>query len=408
MNNGDTLYGKVLKITEENTLFLKHAASTDLVEIEASAVDKLVMQQQVKKHPVAQPSQLALANGDVLPCSITNITAENVEISTWYGGKYSIPRTAVSSIRFGTTLPSQIFTTKDNRRLLKKNVGWQLKEGRYLSNIAANMHEQFKLPNDYLVRFKINWIKTPSFRINLSAPNTNIHEKNNRYQFQFNSQGFILTRVTRRRYERLAYIAKRPHNFRKQEVEVELRVSRTNGKVMLYVDGRLESTALDKSRKDKCVGNYIAIINEAHRTPLTISNFGVFSWDGRSSKSHVASPLNKASKDTLVDSKGRTFSGKLIGYTDTDNGKAIEFKIEHAEEPIKVPLKHAAILSIAGEKSVAFDEANASLFIGGGKLRLKGITLEEGVIKGSHPVLGDCTLQAKAFTYLELDESNKK
>ena len=95
MTNGDLLTGRFLGIDPKEGYQLQHPAARVPFFVSSASVYKLTLRDVPSLTARRQMLQVKLINGDEIPIQSAELDAEKIHVETWFGGKLSIPRTAV-------------------------------------------------------------------------------------------------------------------------------------------------------------------------------------------------------------------------------------------------------------------------------------------------------------------------
>src|SRR5690606_1773196 len=112
---------------------------------------------------------------------------------------------------------------------------------------AGRLSRDMELPEQYVIRFMLNWRNNPNLRVFFSDPLVSINQQADRYMLQFGVSGLEIKResTTGRRYTTIAALSRQPDQFPGNRMAVELRVDRRRGLIHLYLNGEYEGRHQD-------------------------------------------------------------------------------------------------------------------------------------------------------------------
>lgn len=402
LHNGDTLSGTIQSL-EKGLVILRSPLAYAPLEIKAESISKISFPEQAEGNPV-HTERLTLANNDVIPCKVLSMDKEQLHISTWYAGKFSIPRTNIRALQFGLSEEKTIFLGNDDPAQWSTRDGsWSFSGTSYTSNGTGTLARKLDLPENLRINFNLAWKETPNFSFRFCAENDSPTTKQDTYEFLFNSAGMQI-----RRYENakqpaapIANISIKPRSIASQSINVDLRVNRAEGLISLYIDTKLIGTWPDPFATSK--GEYIIFNNRTSRkTSCIISDIRVMSLNDGSLPRH-REKADIAQSDVLIDSEGEKMSGTLQSISAGEtNKRTVTFNVKHAANPLRVPDRRISTLLFAQpEDTPKFSKSTFTAMLdGGGQIQLENPKLVDGKLTSIHPILGPCIISPKALSHI--------
>ncbi|WP_435895067.1 hypothetical protein [Oceaniferula spumae] len=404
--NDDVLTGTIQSLDKDGATISSDVSAAPLA-VRASAIKRMTFPGEVQ-NTNSHSERIILANGDSLPCQVLSMDQNNLEISTWYAGKFTIPRKDIRSVRFGLSEERDIYTGNDAPSRWGTTEGlWSLSDGTYTSKGSGILARELKLPENVRFRFSLAWKDTPNFVFRFCAESDSANTKQDTYEFLFNSAGMQIRRYEgNQQYAPLANIELKPHEVSDRKINVDLRVNRSQGNVTLYLDGKKIDTWPDTFSTPK--GNYIIFSNRASRgTGCILSDIRVTDWNDGTPARHQAE-LARSKSDILMDSEGQKISGQITAITaDKADERTIQFDVKHSTKPLMVPDRRVSILYFAQpEEETKFPTATFTAHLSGfGTLQLDHPQLKDGKVSTRHAILGPCTLDPKAIASIAQSET---
>jgi len=407
--NGDILTGTITDLNKDGTS-IKSPVSASPLQVRASAIKQMTFPSK-EKTTKTHAEQITLANGDTIPCQVLSMDKEKVNISTWYAGKFSIPREQVSSLRFGLSQERTVYTGNDAPSKWDVSKGtWRLTDGTYSSKGSGVLARELELPENVRFSFDLAWQDTPNFIFRFCAATNAAQTKQKTYEFLFNSAGMQIRRIVEnKQYANLADIDLKPHEVKSRKISIDIRVNRTNGTIMLYIDGHKSATCTDSLATVD--GNFIIFNNRASQgSACMLSNIRVTDWnDGSPSRFHAKIADNNT--DVLIDSEGEKISGSIVSISAGEtNKRTIQLDVKHSTKPLMVPDRRISSLYFAKpENATPFSETTFTAHLSGfGSVQLDQPKLEDGKITAQHPILGQFTLDPTALASIAQSPKKKQ
>ncbi len=402
MSNGDTLTGTIQSL-DEGMVILRSPLAYAPLEIKAEAISRMAFSEEAGGNP-AHTERLTLSNNDVIPCKVLSMDEKQLHISTWYAGKFSIPRTNILALQFGLTQEKIVFAGKDDpSKWSKRDGSWSFSGTTYTASGTSTLAQKLDMPENVRINFDFAWKESPNFVFRFCAEKDSPTTKQDTYELLFNSAGMQI-----RRYENskqpsalIADIAIKPSSIADHKVNIDLRVNRTEGLVSLYVDNKLIGTWPDPFTTSK--GNHIVINNRTSRkTSCIISDIKVTGLNDGSLPRH-REKATIVQSDVLIDSEGEKISGSLTSISAGDiNKRTITLDVKHSTDPLRVPDRRISTLLFAqtGDAPVFPKSTFTAMLDGGGQIQLENPKLIDGKLTSIHPILGPCTLSPKVLSHI--------
>lgn len=396
------LEGTVTAIGEGGATRLESPLSPEPLALRAGTVKKVAFADSAAATSQGS-TRVKLKSGDVIPCELKALDADSLTVSTVFSNDLKIPRNALGSLELGIVSQNAIYAEPKDLEGWS-TTSWRFKDGAFVSGANGTLSRKFELPDQYILRFRLNWKGTPSLRVFFSDP---LEPKSNpidRYLFQFNSAGFNLKRQNSsgRTYVDLINLARRPDSFSDSKVDIEVRVDRTQSLIWLYLDGNLEGRFNDLAAAPKG-GGIVFESNAGNDSEQRISDFRVLSWDATGDRHRTEERGDKKS-DSLIDSEGDRYSGRLESLTlGADSEATLLFKSPLLEKVMSIPAKRVSTVFFA-EGPAPAEEKPATLLVklrDGGRIRADQCTFSGESLQVRHPLLGQLPMKRSSILSIE-------
>ncbi len=410
--NGDRLIGDILSMTP-NSLTLSCPLANAPLEIYPSAIRKITFPVP-SDLPNAHTQRLTLTNGDTFPCKILSLDNKELHITTWYAGNFTIPRQHIQALQFGISEEKTLFLASGQPNqwdVQKGKWSWSQKNSSFSCSGLGTLAQEVELPDNIQFSFTLAWRETPKCIFRFCAENSTPNKNQNTYELQFNSAGLRILRFTNdiKTPETITSIPLKPHNVKKESLDIKIQLNRKKGELTLYIDDIHLSTS--PIQHPKTEGKFIVFNNRTKaKKACTIKNFKITTLHDATA---MLPPNKDALKsDLLLDSEGEELSGEITSITTEGGKQTIHFS--HLKSPLHIPARRIAALLFATHKKQPLPTSTyVSTLRQHGSFHAQSITLDQNSLICEHPLLGKFTLDPKALQSLthqekEDDSSPKK
>lgn len=411
---GDSkITGELLAMDADGVVSMVTPYSNQPIQINSDKIAKIDFGKSDQKHDTPRQN-LTLINGDSFPVEILGLDQKNLQISSPLLGELAVPREIIDSLDIGMFArksiyngPKQISEWQNASDEMPK---WQIDNGILVTDGFGLIYQDMKLPENYSVRFKLNWENQPNFRFYFGDPMDYSGNSANRYYLQFARAGMEIKREStgKRRYSTIALIARPPQEFTTKELWIEVRVNRKGGRLDLYLNDQLEGRYADPY-PDIPSGTGIAFSAQSTaENKLWISEIEVSEWEDRGDR-HRSEDRGDGKEDAVIGRNGERFGGSLLSIAAGETAKIYRFKSNFQQEPIDLPESEVSTIYFAknpDQKSEKFDGLSL-LFQGRGSLQISKCVFNDNTIQVTHPLLGELKLNRFAVSRLERRSINK-
>ena len=412
LSNGNILEGEIVSIDNENTLKFKHPASSELIEIDSKKLQKLLFNVGDKSSTKNANSMLRFVNGDSIMADITAIDDNSISFTSPSTGSHTVARQQVTSIKFGDAITQTLYNFDNTKKPFNHNKGWLYKESKGHPTLkaqnSAQMWQSFDLTKEFILKFNLAWDSDaqPQLVLHLGATGKQILNTNSRYEVLMQSRSIAISQhINGRKFTIGSGRSELLRNNPKRQIQVEIRVSRTERKVVVYINGR---KVAQTNQKDKTIpipptGKFIGFQNYSSSNPISIKEMNLQTWDGLDTPDKVTS-IPASADDVVEIDNGDVFSGKLNSISKDSKG-ALQCNFSStlfASGSATYPLKNITSLLLKS-KAIEASKMKPSKLRSGGSVKLSEVVLEGGVIKAKHPILGELSFKKSAFTALKIN-----
>lgn len=416
LEGNERLSGKVRAIDPDGTVLLDTPLAPAAVALKGESIREVRFSESGAKLPRAG-YQVALVNGDVLPAEIEAVDDRNVTLRASVAGPLVIPRAMVASLRVGGSQPDVVFSGPEGlggwTRDRTSPQPWLFDKGALRALGSGTISRNLELPQNFIVRFKLEWGAVPNFKFYFAGPANSGDAAVDQYYLQFNSAGMEIKRESasgRHFPEMNARMSRLPDRFRDKRLEVEIQVNRDAGTLLLLLNGEQEGPFKDPLPKAPTGGRIVFQTLAEEGSDLGVSDIQVLAWDLKD-VSQLSKEHGDKTKDALKTISKESFSGTLVGTKPGPDGLIYVLKSAFQDEPVEVPEALVATIFLAvpvEEQAVAPPSPFSLRFVGGGSLRVGSCTFSENQVEVTHPLLGPLKLPRERITAFERVNANPK
>lgn len=353
--------------------------------------------------------QFRFSNGDEFFGNLVALSETDLEMETWFGGKFKTSRKALHSVRF---FPKGVATVYEGPTGLEgwtlgKNQNpesWKFSDGALVANAAGTLGRDLQLPDASSLEFDLAWNAPFSllFTFYTEAFEGFTHNTSS-YMFYINPGSVSLQRIVGNagsssmgRTETIMSM------LTKKSARMEFRGNKAENLLELLVDGKLVNQWKDTAGW-VAKGSGVLFYAQTDGSNLKISNLKVSEWDGNpGSEITTNAPL---SEDQILLVNRDKVSGKLIGLHE---GK---LKFTSAAGALEIPLQRVTQISLADARSDSNPtspwEIQAAV-TGGGKISFALEKWDGEKVFGQNKNFGAISLNLKSIRQIRFNSGKEK
>lgn len=417
--NGGKLSGNVLSIQENGAIHFESPLSAKPLSLKSDAVEQIAFEQSETPHTPGN-TRFELSNGDFLMGTLLSYSQESGAMIRTDGlGKLEIPSGSLRHISLDVRDARVIYEGPDelanwtvNDRRGAQN--WQFNRNRLTVTGAGQIGRMLELPDRYVIRTKIRWQGQPNFQISFSDPLEESQVRVDRYYLQFGRAGLEIKRETSngRRYHTVGTLKRTPDQFPNREMDIEIRVDRTQSMIHLAINGHQEGRFMDHVGNPP-TANGIALMSTASAgNTIDVTGLVVESWQEQVTPLPAKNRDIARTRDALMMREGDHFGGGIQSIRSVDGGLMFSMKVDFREEPMEIHSADVSMVSFAaGHAEGASQAVSGSNFVlqlnDRGNLSVSQSVFEDGRVRATHPLLGDLTLTRNSVSSLERRHTEK-
>lgn len=411
-SDDNKITGDLMAMDENGSITLSTTYAEQPLKIHANKVQKIDFGN-ADDTAEAPPQSITLINGDTLPVIVKSLDDHELLVTSPILGDLRISRDQIDSLQNGLFAQKNIYRgPKELSEWQSTNdqiMTWKCEENKLTAVGMGSIQKELKLPENYSIKFKLNWKFNPNFKFNFSDPLTPENDPADRYYLQFGRAGMEIKRVStgNARFSTIAMINRTPDMFENNEVLVEIRVNRKNGRLELYINSELEGRYLDKN-PPKGTGVILTSLSRSE-TELTISEIEINEWNSGASAPR-SEDRGEGKEDAVIGRNSERFGGKLISINEINEQKIYRFKSNFQEEPIDLP--ETEVSTIYFSRSGDIKPQNADGFLlslkGRGSLSVTKTIFNENSLKITHPMLGDINIDRAGVLQMQRRSASKE
>lgn len=419
--NGDLLYGQLLGIDPRNAVRWQHPDSSQPIEFKPDAVAEINFPP--PKTPVIPSNfdcRLLLADGDSLEGDLVSCNRQSITLRTWYAGMLSLPRASLQSLVFiphSTNIFNGITGLEGWTQGMAANafIGdsgkWIYRNGAFYADKPASIARDLKLPDVAEIQFDLAWkgalnlaiaLYTDSLQPILLSAKDQGPEFGGFYSLRIYNSAFIdlwpIRKSDRRMQPGLGQLFL-PSLSNKDHIHVDLRVSKPQHKIALFID---DKPVKEWDDPEGFIGSGTCMRFVQNPTGMTkLSNLRVAPWDGVFTETPDDTP--DLGHDIFWPVTGRKVSGVIESIA---NGK---LAARTTNGPVEISLTDVKAIDFAHAQPAQAQPATLrATFVRGGTLNLtlESWRPEEMIVRSAD--FGRAKMNPAAFTRLQFLAPEKK
>jgi hypothetical protein len=297
-HNGDLLYGQLLGIDAPSIVRWQHPDASQPIEFDFDSIAEIDFPSITNSAAISSNDcRLLLANGDTIEGDLVSCDRQNVTLQTWYGGRLTIPRPALQSLVF-VRRTSALFdgitgldgwTQAASAATAPGEAGeWTYRNGAFYASKTASIARDFHLPGEAEIQFDLAWkgplnlavaLYTDSLKPILLTAKDEAPDFGGFYSFRFQGTVFIdMWAITKHDPVRPLGQLVDPSLNGKDRLHVDLRISKAQHEVALFLDNNLAKEWIDPNGFIG-EGTGLRFVQNPGGV-IKLSNLRVTHWDG--------------------------------------------------------------------------------------------------------------------------------
>ncbi|MEO7297135.1 MAG: hypothetical protein ABI042_01015 [Verrucomicrobiota bacterium] len=409
--DGSALHGQLGSIDPASGVNWKYADAKNFILFRPAnlAWIRFPLMENSRSTPLENTCEFHFANGDEFYGNFISLNETEMELQTWFGGKFKTPRESVRSLRFFPKGPGLLYEgpTDTNGWNFGKNLNtkpWEYRDGAFVGNSPSTLGRDLKLPGSSRVEFDLGW-KAPfnlvfSFYTDVfDGFNYNISS----YMFFITPGNISLQRInTGTGSAMLGRTDFIPAMLNKNKVHLEFRGNQAENFLEVLVDGKSVNQWKDPAGWNG-KGSGILFYTQTEGAAVTISNIKAAEWDGR--VGGEASTNSPVGADLIYLVNRDQVPGKIISSRDGN------LKIGVATNTLEIPLSRITQINLGATKTNAPAnhpwEIQASIS-GGGKISFTLEKWNDQKVFGQNKNFGQITLDPRLIRQIRFNPSQRK
>jgi hypothetical protein len=421
--DGDMLYGKLLEIQAGNVVRWQHADATEPIDFKPENVAQIdFAPRPLTAGRTDYSCKLWLANGDTLAGNLVGCDTDALTLDTWYAGQLKIPRRALQTLAFNARTPNVLdgltgldgWTLGNAVKGLVDGAGqWMYRNGAFYADKAASIARDVKLPDRAQIQFDLAWrgplnlaiaLYTDSLQPILLIDKENGPDFGGFYSLRFASTVFVALEPIRKKDPRriLGDQMFIQSLTQKDRVHVDLRMSKADRQVALFLDGALIKDWIDPGGFAG-QGTGVRFVNNSTGGAVKMSNLRVSKWNGVLDDASAEVP--DPSHDIVLLESGAKISGAVASIA------AGQISLLTTGGATNIPLAGASAIEFArfqGRPPPASAANTHATFVQGGAVTFELLAWRPDGVEGASPNFGKVTFDPAAFGRLQFLASEPK
>jgi hypothetical protein len=419
--NDDRLAGSLESLSSDALLWNSRTLEKPVSFLLEKVVD-LSLPAEVPDVSADHEATLTLTNGDTVRGQLASVTDEVVSLDTWFAGRMNFNRLMVSGVRIEgkSSMHYRGPTGLDGWTQSADPPAWTYARSAFRSHSEGSIARDGLLPDECSVTFDVAW-RSDSISLNviLFSNNADTDSPGSGYQLSFQRTSIYLRNGrTHRSIGSGAYSRALSEN---DKVKVEIRASRTSGKVCLFINDRVVKIWTDPDVGKQHFGSCLHFISQ-NSLPMRISGIGVSSWNGvidqwpepraglmrgfglrRQVEDFQPETPEKPGEPRMELANGDSLEGEVTSIKD---GRIL-MKTPLGDISIPVArLRTVALKKVDLEKAKIRNGEIRAWFPDGGSIVFRLDSVGDGTLTGYTQNFGTATFKMSAFSRIEFNIHN--
>lgn len=277
--DGEQLSGNVVALNLQNLTWQSELLKEN-ADFKVDKIRDLDLPSKLDTNLALQASHeavLQLSNGDTVKGQLAGLNDKEIHLKTWYAGNMVFRRINVKSITISRASkviysgPSGI----EDWKVLGDN-SWAFNQGELISKSEGAIGREVNFTDDVQITYNISWKGMLKSKLLLFTSDINNALPQSGYEVSFQGSLVGIKRLSDN--NRLRIISNPTRIQPRDNVRVDIRVSRQSEKIMLYMDDVLHATWFDDQMADT-QGKGFMYLSDAS-SQLKLSNILISEWDG--------------------------------------------------------------------------------------------------------------------------------
>jgi hypothetical protein len=234
-------------------------------------------------HEADHEAVATLTNGDMVRGQLSSVTSEVVVLDTPYAGRLNLNRLNVSSLRIQARSAALYRgpTGIEGWKTTGTKPAWTYAGAAFRSDAQGGIGREDLLPDECSISFDTAW-KGDSFGFKVVIFSKDITKDASRtdastgYEFSFQRGGFFVRNC---RTSGFLGNGQAQELLENEKVRLEIRASRTTGKLCLLINDRVVEVWNDPDFKKGAFGGSLQFVSLGNQ-PIRISGIVISAWDG--------------------------------------------------------------------------------------------------------------------------------
>ncbi len=402
------LSGEVRSIDATGVVDLVSALAPEPLRLRPDAVRKITFGERID-NAVLPGGLVELVNGDLLPATVENLDDDHLKVATAAIGELEIARGSLKSIQFGIHNQKLLYAGPNSLEEWSKEMdgarNWSFRRDTLTANGPAVAMRDVKVPERFVLRFRLKWKSTPSFTVYFADPLVDGGNKVDRYFMQFSTAGIEVKRESShgQKLQSIILLNREPDEFPTHQVDVELRVDRKGSKIHLLLNGEPEASGVDPVDGAPTGSGIVFVSSNATSVIQEVSDIQVLDFDDARERHH-SEDRGDPKTDSMISRDEDRWGGRLTGIRPTADGTVLTFASDFQEQPLELRESDVSTVFFAHSGDRPEPDGQPSWIVrlrGGGALHVTSCVISDEHIVASHPLLGQLDIRRDGVVALE-------
>ncbi len=345
-SDGSILHGKLRGMDRATGLKWEHPDALQPLQFRPDQLQQVRFHQHASSNAVPLPCRFRFRNGDDLFGELLKLDETAAQVNTRFGTNLRVDRSALAAITFLSKHFNLLYEGPTGLQGWSTGKGgqpWKYREGAFITEHVGSIGRDVALPAASNIEFDVAWEGQLGLIVQAYTENIDRFDYSSAsYMLYINANSVGIQRVSPETGISNLGNAQLPDSARKNSFHLELRASREEATLAIYIDGILLQKWKDNSGF-AAKGPGVLFFSQHEGPRLKLGNIRVSEWDGKFEDSNRAEPT--LTKDRLLLVNRDRVEGKIVGLKD---GK---LKIAAPDTSLDIPLARLTEINFANAEA---------------------------------------------------------
>lgn len=421
--NQDRLPGDLQSLTKEHVIW-NSPIQVKPASFWLKDVLDLTLPAETPVYQANHEATLTLARGDSVRGQVASVSADFIELDTWFAGRLKFPRVMVRELKIADR-PVLLFRGPTSMEGWTQSIEpppWKYESASFRSNAAGSIGRNLELPDEFRLIFDAAWRDSFNLAVILFSDDVSTESPENGYEMSFQRRSVRLQRCGTHNW-----IGNPTQNVPElsedEKARIEIRASVKTKTICFLINDRIVEIWNDPALERDSLGRGIQFVTQDNG-PVKISGIEIAAWDGvidempqenrrfnrfrnpdGNQRSSQRTETEKNHEGRMMLRNGDSIAGEVVSISEG----VITLKTSFDE--VKLPVSRLRNIML---KPASLEEPKRMIgdvrawFLDGSSLVFRIDQVQADKIHGYSQNFGTAEFNPKAFSRLEFNIYNQK